>query len=104
MSKVTGPLFSLSASGSLGDALVFELRQGNKRVRFKFKRKIKPSLGQIAQRDYFKDAVKTWRTADPDVKNVWRLRGPDFKLSGYQLWIKAYHEQNVQVPNYPSVP
>lgn len=63
MAKVTGPLFSMSASGKLANSLVYMSWKGIDDVR-QFVIPANPNTAaQQAQRSHFTDAVNDWHTA-----------------------------------------
>ncbi len=92
MAKVTGPLMSLEARGQFGKALVFSKWKSIQYCR-KYVIPSNPSTeAQISIRQYFAQAIATWKSETPTVQAAWNQYVADKGLScsGYNLYIKAY--------------
>jgi hypothetical protein len=91
MAKVTAPFFSLTAGGTIGDAITFSRWKGVKYVRQYTKPSDPNSLAQQAQRSYLRDAVDTWHvlslTAEDKISwDRWALYS-SAALSGFNKYI-----------------
>lgn len=94
MAKVTGPLFSLSASGQLAKALVYMSWKGIDDVRQYVIPANPNSAGQQTQRGYFTNAVTDWHEAgynadDVEAYNLAALAAKE-ALSGFNIH-NRYH-------------
>jgi len=92
MPKVNAPLFSLSATGTIGGVLNFK-RWGNiSCVRFHKKPKsfIDPNTEkQKFVRDYFKDVVNTWQYLNSTEKSQLDKNGNLSSQSGYDFYTRV---------------
>lgn len=64
MAKVTGPLLSETAHGTIAGTLTFSLRKTGQQVRFQRKQKDKITPLRTLQRDRFILALEAWRFWD----------------------------------------
>ena len=92
MAKVTGPLFSLSASGQIAKTLVYGDWKGIDVVR-KYVIPANPNTaGQQTQRGYFSAAVEDWHTDGLSAIDVvaWNLYALAQKVaaSGFNMFVK----------------
>lgn len=71
MAKITGPLFSQEASGSMGPRLTFSHRKSGQQVRFQKKQKDYNTADQATQRNYFELGSTAWGTLTPQEKQQW---------------------------------
>ena len=90
MAKVTLPLMSLAAEGSVGGALVFGRLKGQNVVRILVTPANPKTVGQTAQRDKLSGAVSEWHVsgltaADIEAYNRW-ASASFRKMSGYNLF------------------
>ena len=85
MAKVTGPLFSIDASGKLADSIVFSKWRGINTVRQWAKPANPNTAGQQAVRIAFSDTVDDYHTITGDDKGAWSLRAAGKPLSGFNL-------------------
>ena len=77
MPKVTGPLFSVDATGVLGGVLTFQKRPGGHAV-YNFakpgsrvKKHGEPTAAQVSIRAYVWDAVSHWKALTDEQKQSW---------------------------------
>lgn len=96
MAKVTGPLFSLAASGQIAKSLVFMKWKGIADVR-KYVVPANPnSTLQASQRSKFEDGVAAWHSAGWNAADLtaWNLLATiqDKTMSGFNTFIKKYVE------------
>lgn len=94
MSKVTGPLFSMDASGALGDAIVFSKWKGIAYVRAFAIPSNPQTVKQVNLRNAFTLAVDYWQAQDAPAKEVWNTFAEGTKKSGFNQFVeralKAY--------------
>ena len=104
MAKVTGPLFSLAASGTYRDELVFKT---NSLGTYVSKPAAPPrirSLGQQQTSQKVSDLSVTWSALAPATKTIWAVCGATFSLTGYQLWWREWFLQGSSIGTPPVSP
>ena len=69
MAKVTAPLFSLAAHGTVGDAVTYSKRRTHNHVRYQKKQKDNPSYSQNMQRIKFGAASRLWANLTQEQKD-----------------------------------
>ena len=74
MPKVTGPLFSISASGRIGDGITFQRHNTGHNVHSRKYRKKNNFENQLTVRKWFKKGYYVWRN----------------NVTGYGYYISAY--------------
>jgi len=91
MTKLNGPLFSLNASGSIGDELTYSKRKSGNQVRFQRKQKIpQPNFAPVDNQSLYRLIIARWNAMTDNEKNVYN-NDPIIKelgLSGYNLFVK----------------
>ncbi|MDZ7721674.1 MAG: hypothetical protein U5R06_02310 [candidate division KSB1 bacterium] len=102
MAKVTAPLFSLDASGTIGKAFTFSKWKGRNYVRTRVSPYNPKSTGQTTQRTAFSSAVTVWQGMSSGEKDNWnaRARGLGLVMSGYNFYVQQYLDQG-GVPTMP---
>jgi len=95
MAKVTAPLFSLDASGTIGKAFTFSKWKGRHYVRTRVSPYNPQSSGQSTQRTAFSAAVAVWKGMSSSEKESWNNRAKNLGLvmSGYNFYVQQYLEQ-----------
>ena len=73
MVKLTGPLFSNTASGTLADALTFSHRTSGAQVRTQRKQKDRVTALRTAQRAKFLLGLDLWRSMPDNERDYWKL-------------------------------
>lgn len=71
MVKLTGPLFSLSARGMIGQRIVYSERKTGSQVRFQKAQKDVASEAQLLQREKYNLGVTLWRSMPKDERDLW---------------------------------
>jgi hypothetical protein len=104
MAKVTGPLFSLSASGQIAKTLVFMKWKGIDDVR-KYVIPANPNTaGQQAQRGYITSALAKWHSIDwiTADKTAWNLLATTYGkvMSGFNAFVKLHVDTSVAGKTY----
>ncbi len=72
MVKLSGPLFSIEARGSLGPRLTFSQRKNVSQVRFQRAQKDVITPARTLQREYFKMAVGWWHELSEQEQTDWK--------------------------------
>jgi len=104
MAKVTGPLFSLSASGQIAKTLVFMNWKGLDDVR-KYVIPANPNTAaQQAQRAHITAALALWHVTDWIAADLtaWNLLATTLGrvMSGFNAFVKLYIDTNVATKDY----
>lgn len=86
MTKTVGPLFSLSASGTYREQLVFRTRDGATYVATRPSKLPPRSAGQNSHNQNISDMASSWTDLPPATKDDWDTCGATFGKSGYRLW------------------
>ena len=94
MAKVTGPLFSMSASGTIGNAIVFGTWKGIETCRQYAIPSNPRTTKQVNLRNAFALAVAYWQTFDDAAKATWDTFAEGTQKSGFNQMVeralKAY--------------
>lgn len=94
MARVKGPLFSLDASGQVGEAIVYSQWKGINYVR-EYEIPSNPNTaGQINVRTAWSLLVSAWQALAPADQLAWDEYAEAFKMSGFNKYLsnglKAY--------------
>lgn len=92
MAKVRGPLYSLSASGQIGQAMVFAQWKGIPWVREQFIPQNPKTAGQVAQRLIFTQGVDRWHYVSASQKTGWQtgIERKGYTMSGFNYFMSEY--------------
>ena len=94
MAKVTGPLFSMSASGALGDAIVFSTWKGKEYVRAYQIPSNPKTVKQVNLRNAFTMTIAYWHAQTDPQKLIWKAFAEGTGKSGFNQFVeralKAY--------------
>lgn len=92
MAIVTSPLFSFSAGGQVGKAIVYSSWKGINYVRMYVIPANPDTAAQQVIRGYFTDAVNAWHAETSTVRTAWTDYANDHSLqeSGFNLYVGAY--------------
>ncbi|MEE8341921.1 MAG: hypothetical protein V3R52_07475 [Candidatus Neomarinimicrobiota bacterium] len=88
MAKVTGPLFSMSASGSVGKAITYGIWKGRPWVRVHFTPENPQTAAQTNVRSAMTLLVQSWQDQHISVKTYYDTYADQFNMSGYNQFIK----------------
>ena len=98
MTKVTGPMISLDARGSIGNSVNFSIRRGVNYTRQHIIPGNPQTAAQSANREVFHDGVSKWRfCADliPELyKTQWIYYAMGTSESGYNRFMRYYLSAN----------
>jgi hypothetical protein len=73
MVKITGPLHSDTASGTIADVLTFSQRASGQQVRYQKKQKDVSSAARVVQRAKFNLGLRMWQLLPDNEKNYWTI-------------------------------
>ena len=90
MPKVRGPLFSISASGKLGDVLVYQGGIGGPRVYAHGKKRDPQTSAQLSQRSFFQSAVSYWHALNEDEREFYWVLGHQHGMTGFNYFLSHY--------------
>ena len=89
MAKVTGPLMSMTASGTLGDAIVFSTWKGRPYVRQHVKPANPKSAGQIAIRAVFAGSVAIYKSLNAITQATWIALGASMSITALNAFVQT---------------
>jgi len=90
MAKITGPLMSSTASGSIAETLTFSKKRTGQQVRIQRKQKDVITPARTAQRNLYSEALSEWRSFSFSVKSAYELEAYPKKITGFNLFVKKY--------------
>ena len=90
MAKVTGPLLSVEAKGSIAKNLTFSERKTGSQVRFQKKQKDVLTSDRVEHRARFLEAVASWHALTEEEKLTYNQRAKDLMMTGYNLYLREY--------------
>lgn len=90
MAKITSPLLSKTASGSILGLLVFSIRSSGQQVRFQRAQKDIITNARISQRAIYLNAVLAWNTLSQSEKLEWKTEAKKLHFTGYNLFMQNY--------------
>lgn len=99
MTRVTGPLFSLTASGTLGDVITYSTWKGLPYVRSRVIPANPQTDAQVSIRDTLTAGVSSWRddASVPETSRTsWEFYASGTGMSGFNRYIKQFIEANTQ--------
>lgn len=96
MAKITGPLMSNSASGKIGERLVFSQRKSGQQVRFQKAQKDKKTFPQLNNRGLYGIASSIWGGFSASEKLVYKNLAKNKNISGYNYFIKLAIDNPLQ--------
>lgn len=89
MAKVTGPLYSVTASGTVAKSMTFGVWKGIQWVRGWVKPANPDTADQQTARARIAAAVASWLT-DTGVHDFWNSEAEGMAMSGYNLYVREY--------------
>jgi hypothetical protein len=99
MTRVQGPLFSVTASGTIGDAIVYTNWKGLPYVRCRVIPANPRTDDQVSIRNTLTAGVSSWQdeaSVPADAKATWDLYASGTGMSGFNRYIKRFIETNTQ--------
>lgn len=104
MPKVTGPLLSITASGTVAGLLCFRHTKAGPVVQKKPAGHNSRSQWQGLERDSMQAAAAAWRTLDPRIKTIWGNNSLPTSRSAYMSFFMEWKVQQVQPGDLPLIP
>ena len=95
MARVSGPLFSMSASGTVGKAITFGIWKGRPWCRVWFKPENPNTPAQVNVRLAMKMLVAYWQEHDDAKKLIWDNYAAPFGMSGFNKFVSRGMDQYV---------
>jgi len=90
MAKITGPLMSVSASGSIAKRLTFSQRKSGQQVRFQKAQKDVITDARTTARANYTLAYTAWGFLNSAEKEVYNDRAKGQQLTGFNLFVKEF--------------
>jgi len=91
MAKLTGPLFSETAHGTLADVLTYSNRKKVKQVRFQKKQVIaKPNFAPADNQSLYRLIIARWRSFSQNQQDVYNQEAIDenLQITGWNLFVR----------------
>lgn len=104
MPKVTGPLLSLSASGSVGKVLTFRATAHGFIVQRTPQNIVSHTTWQQIERQTMRDAAAAWAALDANDKTIWNSNSLPTIRSGWMSFFMEWKAQRVSPGEYPLIP
>lgn len=105
MTRVTGPLLSMSASGTIGKAITFATWKGIAYARKWFKPANPQTADQVAQRLIFSSAVLQWQDYSQAEKDAWDDdANRPANMSGFNYHMRVYINAMLDGETPPTAP
>jgi len=101
MVKVSAPMMSMDASGTIGKAAVFSKWKGRNYVRSHVVPHNPKSAGQIGVRAMFKFLAQQWKTNSLVTQNTWSTIASAMNISGFNAYMRQNQEhwRNFRAPS-----
>lgn len=89
MAKVTAPLHSISASGSIGGTLTMLRSMSRNIAKKKSQPGGAPTAAQLARRAYYRQASAAWMALTPLEKAAWKPAADAAQITPYNAYMSA---------------
>ena len=100
MTRLTGPMFSLTASGTIGDVITYSNWKGLAYARARVIPANPQTASQVSQRNTLTGGVSMYRTVacvPATSKSSWDFYAYGTGMSGFNRYIKLFIETNTQL-------
>lgn len=104
MAKAKGPLFSVTAKGSIGRAINFRGTPANPIVSLHRSRPSKPSAAAAENRLAAAHAASTWRALDASTQQAWGLKAAAAHLPPFGYYLQQWQRQGATLTTPPHLP
>lgn len=104
MAKLTGPLMSFSASGTVGRAATFRQDNGRNVGQLKRQRPDNPTARQSAARAIWQRACQQWYAESNDTRAKWYSHAATLNLPALALYCREYTLQQTDHGASPMIP
>lgn len=101
MAKVTNPLMSISASGTVGKIAAFRTTKGGFVCALKPKSYAQNSIAMLINQQRMSDARTSFKTLSDQDRGLWQQVAT---YRNYNLWPAFFAEYNYQMIVYPNMP
>ncbi|MEO6639417.1 MAG: hypothetical protein ABIN25_14150 [Ginsengibacter sp.] len=104
MPKVTGPIFSLTANGTLGGLITYKNNMRAQIAKANRWAQVTRTTKQSAQRNKFATARAQYDALDSPTKAKWMQLAINQNLQAFNLYLREYCTQAVIAPDAPRLP
>ena len=104
MARVSGALFSMSASGTIGKAVTYGKWKGRQWARVWFKPENPKTAKQVNVRTAMSLLVAYWQSFGPDLVTAWNNYAAPFGMSGFNKMVSRGMDAYVLDPGVEVVP
>ena len=108
MARTTAPLFSLSARGQIGQALIFQKNKGRNVVKSYARPSDPKTLRQLNNRALMRFLINSWKQLWPDDRQTWIDNCPNKVTGGYNFYLqqnlKSVRAGTGLQPQFPLLP
>jgi len=89
MAKITNPLHSISATGTVADTFTFRTQRGTNVVHKKMTPRLLQSTAQQERQAIYSGICSTWNTLDAGTKAGWEVIGKERNITGFNAYCSA---------------
>lgn len=104
MARITGPLFSLAAAGTVGKTLQFRRSAEVQLVQLHPYQPPSASDLQVICRDRMRAARAAWLALSDGDRTLWHYIAHKRRLTDWVCFFAEYQYQNIQAPGAPLIP
>ena len=104
MAKITGPLMSLSASGTVGKIAAFRATKGGSVCAMKPDRYAQNTQAMLVNQQRMKDARASFSNLSTEDLGYWKLAAEYKNMEVWPFFFAEYNFQYVQAPDAPLIP
>lgn len=104
MAKIQGPLFSVSASGTIADTATYRATARGAIAQMPPIPKTAANANQRRERARFALALVGWQALDATARANWVSAGLAFGMAAHKLYTREYINQRCQGTEIPSIP
>lgn len=90
MAKITHPLHSLAASGSIGHRLTFSNVKIGSVVKNWSKPTDRKTAAQLAQRTAYQAGIADWKTLTTEQHELWNTTAQQERMTGFNLFMRGW--------------
>ena len=104
MAIIRAPLFSISASGTIGNKLMFRSTKRGSVASRKPRMPKKASMPQLAERQRVRNARDKWMALDVPTRNRWYYLATTKRMNSWILFFREYMIQQCTGSQFPLIP
>ena len=94
MAKVQRPLFSLDASGSIGDVITYSKTFGGNVCKKIPVVNVEPSSHQLRIREIYSEGVEEWNDLTEEQKEIYNESAIGLQMTGFNLFMQEYMNEH----------